>query len=217
MRIGIELNGIIRNINEQILDYYVKDFDKTFDKDKVKLNRVNFIKQIPFKSQKDVDKFMYVDYPYEVFGCAGTCSMHLPNTINTWHKKNDKKIDLVVFSLMESGLSIQSTYFFLSKIGCKIREAFFPKKAHEIWNKCDVVITTNKDVVKSKPKYKKVVLIEKNDNKYLVKKADLVYKNLDEVCNDKDFFKKIGKIKKPSKNNLWQTIKKLFTDGKSKN
>lgn len=210
MRIGIELNGIIRNINEQILDYYVKDFDKTFDKEKVKLNKVNFIKQIPFKSQKDADKFMYIDYPYEVFGCADTCSMHLSNTLNTWHKKYDNKNELLLFSLMESGLSIQSTYFFLSKIGCKIREVFFPKKANDIWHKCDVVITTNKDVVKSKPKYKKVVLIEKSDNKHLIKNADLTYKTLDEICEDKDFFKKIGKVKKPSKNNIWQKIKNIF-------
>ena len=214
MVIGFELNGVIRNINEQILDYYVKDFDKSFDKDKVKLNKVDFIKQIPFKSQKEADKFLYIDYPYEVFGCADTCSRNLSNSLNMWHKKYDKNHNLMVFSLMESGLSIQSSYFFLSKIGCKIREVFFPKKANEIWNKCDIVVTTSKDVVKSKPKHKKVVLIVKQDNKHLVNKVDLSYKSLDEMLEDKSFFKKIGKVKKNSKNNLWQKIKNLFTNGK---
>ena len=157
MKIGIELNGIIRDLNQQIVDYYKKDFDKTFDVDSVDLNVVNFLPQIPFKSKDEEDKFMYIDYPYEVFGCAGTMEMHLPNTLNTWHKSLPKKDDIILFSLMECGLSIQSTYFFLSKIGCKIREIFFPKKPQDIWEKCDVVITTNKKIVSSRPKDKVVV------------------------------------------------------------
>lgn len=214
MKIGIELNGVIRDINQQIVDYYRKDFDKSFDVESVDLDRVDFLPQIPFKSKEEEDKFMYIDYPYEVFGCAGTMHMHLPNTLNTWHRHLPKTDDILLFSLMESGLSIQSSYFFLSKIGCKIREVFFPKKAKEIWDKCDVVITTNKQVVRSKPQGKKVILIKKSDNMKLRKKCDLVYSNLTEICQDANFLKMV-KLK-PKKENVWNQIKKFFKrDGKT--
>lgn len=208
MKIGIELNGVIRDINQQIVDYYRKDFDKQFDVEKVDLNTVNFLPQIPFESKQIEDKFMYIDYPYEVFGCAGTMDMHLPNTLNTWHRNLPKKDDILLFSLMESGLSIQSTYFFLSKIGCKIREVFFPKKPKDIWDKCDVVITTNKKIVNSKPANKKVVLIYKSDNYKLGKKCDLVYNSLTELCNDKEF---LDRVKTEKENNIWLKIKKIFS------
>lgn len=207
MKIGIELNGIIRDLNQQIVDYYKKDFDKTFDVDSVDLNVVNFLPQIPFKSKDEEDKFMYIDYPYEVFGCAGTMEMHLPNTLNTWHKSLPKKDDIILFSLMECGLSIQSTYFFLSKIGCKIREIFFPKKPQDIWKKCDVVITTNKKIVSSKPKDKVVVLIRKNDNMKLAKKSNLTYSSLTEICQDESF---LDMVKIKPENKLKKFMKKIF-------
>lgn len=207
MKIGIELNGVIRDLNQQIVDYYRKDFDKTFDVESVDLDVVDFLPQIPFKTKQDEDKFMYIDYPYEVFGCASTMDMHLANSLNTWHKNLPKKDDIVIFSLMECGLSIQSTYFFLSKIGCKIREVFFPKKAQQIWEKCDVVITTNKKIVNSKPKDKVVVLIRKNDNTRLAKKSDLTYSNLTEIFQDESFLDMI-KVKKENKLIKW--IKKFF-------
>ena len=208
MKIGIELNGIIRDINQQIVDYYRKDFDKQFDVEKIDMDRVNFLPQIPFESKKVEDKFMYIDYPYEVFGCAGTMEMHLPNTLNTWHRNLPKKDDILLFSLMESGLSIQSTYFFLSKIGCKIREVFFPKKAKDIWEKCDVVITTNKQIVNSKPVNKKVILIRKNDNYKLGKKCDLVYDTLTELCRDEKF---LSMVKIKTENNIWSKLKKILS------
>ena len=103
MKIGIELHGVIRDINQQIVDYYRKDFDKQFDVEKVDLNTVNFLPQIPFESKQIEDKFMYIDYPYEVFGCAGTMDMHLPNTLNTWHRNLPKKDDILL--LCSDGLT----------------------------------------------------------------------------------------------------------------
>ena len=100
---------------------------------------------------------------YEVFGCAGTYGMHLPNSINNWHIDNKSNHEFLVFSLGESGLSIQSSYFFLSKIGCKIREVFFPKKYKDLWDKCDVIITANQNIARNKPNDKYVVLIKTND------------------------------------------------------
>ena len=51
----------------------------------------------------------------------------------------------------ESELSIQSTYFFLSKIGARVRMMFFPQSADELYDMCDIVITANKEVVEGAP------------------------------------------------------------------
>lgn len=217
MKIAIELNNVIRDINTQVLDYYVKDIDKSFDKKNINKNMYNFINQIPFEDEKKRDKFMYEDYVYEIFGCAGTYGMHLPNTINTWHLNLKNEHDLMIFSLMESGLSIQSSYFFLSKIGCKIREVFFPKKYKELWDKCDIIITANQNIARNKPKDKYVVLIQTDDNKKYRYKADLVYDSLNELLLDEDFFKKISTTEKQKTwflnrivNFLNKKLKKLF-------
>ena len=207
MKIAIELNNVIRDINTQILDYYVKDFDKSFNKSCVDKNTYDFIEQIPFETKTICNKFLYEDYVYEVFGCAGTYGMHLPNSINEWHINLKNKHDLMVFSLNESGLSIQSSYFFLSKIGCKIREVFFPKKYKELWDKCDVIITANQNIARNKPEDKYVILIKTNDNKKFRYKADIVYDSLNDLLSDSEFFDKINRLKKP---NIFKKIISFF-------
>ena len=43
MKIGIELNNIVRDINKQIVKYYKKDIDKSFDDKNVNYNVLNII------------------------------------------------------------------------------------------------------------------------------------------------------------------------------
>ena len=60
IRIGIELNGVIRNINKQILKYYQKDIDNTLDLDLVDEKDDPF-KWAKFDSNKDKNEFIYID------------------------------------------------------------------------------------------------------------------------------------------------------------
>lgn len=212
MKIGIELNGIVRNLNKQIIKYYKKDIDKTFDDKSVDYNVLDVSNELNM-TKKERYNYMYVDYPYEIFGCAKAMETHLPTTINSWVKiLGDEGIDLAFFSTMEEGLTIQSTYFFLSKIGSRVREMFFPTDGAEMWNECDVIITTNKRVVESKPEGKIVILIKRSDNTNLESKADYVFDSLMQVLTDGDL---IGKAKECSntktKDNLFTKIKKYFT------
>lgn len=214
MKIGIELNNVLRDINSQILKYYKKDINKEFDDKNVDKNIVNLIDRLKFESKKAKSDFMYIDYPYEIFGCAKTMERNLSNTLNNFIVKlsdmEDDIYDLCLFSLKEKGLSIQSTYYFLSKIGSRAREMFFPKKGEEMWEKCDVIITTNKHIIKSKPEYKKVVMIKTSDNQNLSDKCDLIYNSLDELLNDDEFLTKI-KLDEPSiLSKLKLNFKKIF-------
>ena len=157
---------------------------------------------------------MYVDYPYEIFGCAPTTHRNLAVTINNWlislGNKEDDRYDVKLFSLKEEALSIQSTYYFLSKIGCRVREMFFPKDGIEMWDKCDVIITLNERIIDNKPEGKVVVLINKDDNKNLQGKVDLHYDSLVDLINDTDFINKVRQIEGVKKTSFLQKIKKLF-------
>lgn len=214
MRIGIELNNIVRDINKQVIKYYKKDIDKSFDDENINYNVLNIIDSLKFKSKKDKFEFMYVDYPYEVFGCAPTMHRNLSVTINNWivslNNKEDDEYEIKFFSLKEEGLSIQSTYYFLSKIGCRVREMFFPKDGIDMWKKCDVIITTNDRIVFNKPEGKVVVLINKDDNNLVKNSADLNYNSLMELITDEDFFNKVRKISGKKKTSFFDKIKNVF-------
>lgn len=214
MKIGIELNNIVRDLNKQIIKYYKKDINQSFDDKNVNYNVTNVIDSIDFKSKKAKFEYMYVDYPYEIFGCATTTHRNLAVTINNWlislGNKEDDKYDVKLFSLKEEALSIQSTYYFLSKIGCRVREMFFPKDGVEMWNKCDVIITLNERIIDNKPEGKVVVLINKDDNKNLQGKVDLYYDSLFDLISDTEFINKVKQIEGVKKTSFLQKIKKIF-------
>lgn len=194
IKIGIELNGVIRNVNKQILKYYQKDVDPSIDLDEID-EKDNVFKYAKFDSNKSKNEFIYIDYPYEIFGCAKTIDKDLPVEINNWMvemtNREDEEFMIVYYSLNEEYLTIQSSYFFLSKIGTRVREVFFPRDINEIWNRCDVVITANDDVLKAKPSDKKSVKIINTVNKDSDVKGDFEYESMTDVIKDNNFLDNI--------------------------
>jgi hypothetical protein len=194
LTIGVELNHVVRNINKQLLKYYQKEFDPSMDIEDLD-DRVDVIeKYMKFESKKQKNDFIYIDYPYEIFGCANTAEKKLAVKITNWltdiSNIEEEDIRIVFYSLNEEALTIQSTFFFLSKIGTRVRKIFFPKKVSEIWDECDVVITANPDVLKEEiPGFGKVVLINREFNSDVKDKAFLNYDNLSEIIEDNNFFK----------------------------
>lgn len=194
LTIGVELNHVVRNISKQLLKYYQKEFNPSMDIDELD-DRVDVIeKYMKFKSKKEKNDFIYIDYPYEIFGCANTAEKKLAVKITNWltdiSNIEEEDIRIVFYSLNEEALTIQSTYFFLSKIGARVRKVFFPKKISEIWEECDVVITANPDVLdETIPQDKKVILINREFNSKVKDKAFLNYDNLSEIIEDNNFFK----------------------------
>ena len=200
LRIGIELNDVVRNINKQYLKYYEKthphiDVSDIDDKEDVP----NILE---FENQKEKDDFVYTDYPYELFGCADSMEKNLATNLRIWTERlsdiEDDDVTLSFYSLDEGGLTIQATYFFLSKLGTRARKVFFPVNVDEIWNECDVVVTANNDVVGGEiPEGKKIVMINREKNENNKDKAALTYDGLGELIADTMFFSKItdGKIK----------------------
>lgn len=192
LTIGIELNHVVRNINHQILKYYQKEFDPSMDIDDYD-EKTNVIEQLSFKSKKEKNDFIYIDYPFEIFGSANAVEKKLPVKITNWltdiSNIEEEDIRIVFYSLNEEALSIQSTFFFLSKLGTRVRKVFFPKNKKEVWDECDVIITANADMFDDVPNGKKIVLINREFNQDRKSDAFLNYNELSEIIEDNNFFK----------------------------
>ena len=191
LTIGIELNHVVRNVNHQILKYYQKDFDPSIDIDEFD-DKTNIIEQLSFKSKKEKNDFIFIDYPFEIFGCANAVEKKLPVKFTTWltdiSNIEDEDIRIVFYSLNEEALTIQSTFFFLSKFGTRVRKVFFPKSTQEVWDECDAVITTNTDMFENLPENKKIVLINREYNEDKKDEAFLNYNELTDIIDDNNFF-----------------------------
>lgn len=190
IKIGIELNHVIRNINKQILKYYQKDIDPSIDLDEID-EKDDVFKYAKFETLTDKNEFIYIDYPYEIFGAAKSMSKDLPMLLNNWLSDltnyEDDDVEISFFSLNEEALTIQSSYFFLSKIGTRVRKIIFPKSIDKILNEYDVVIAGSKEILDyfaENENSSYIIGISNNVNKDC--KADKKYDSLDDVIKDNE-------------------------------
>lgn len=194
--IGVELNHVVRNVNKQILKYYAKEFDPSIDVDGLDDSADVLEKYAKFNSKYERNNFLYVDYPFEIFGCAPTVEPRLATKITNWMAEltnvEDEEVRVVFFGLHEDALTIQSSFFFLSKIGCRARKVLFPNSIKEVWDECDVVVTTSNEFLEEeRPEGKKVVLISREYNEKNRGKAELEYAGLGELIDDNNFLDKV--------------------------
>jgi hypothetical protein len=200
MRIGISINGVLRNYFNQIevthtkyfppeegeegikvLDY---DLDKwvTFPTEKSEQAEIEFDPNFdPFSSKSrdsvvDLDlepvddtitlnEFMYERCTLEIFGSADEMVKNAMTTLNGLILEYPEH-DFVVIS-RETGLSVPSTYFFLSKTSCMSQEVRFVTDSRDSWKYVDVMVTDHPDVIESKPEDSTCVVVDKPyNNKY---------------------------------------------------
>lgn len=198
MKIAIDINDVVRDYSNNFVRYYIEGYDHEFDLTDFEFWSNDMQAVFPFKSQQSYFNFVYNDFAFELYGKCGTCTKNISAELNDWVEKTvkemdvDEDIELMFVSPMEYGLSIGNTYFFLSKIGTKIREAYFPVDSSSIWEKCDVLITANPKLLETKPEGKISIKIRADYNKE--SEADHTYKdlstfitkqeNLEEILNE---------------------------------
>ena len=189
IRIGIELNDVVRNINKQILKYYQKDIDPSLDLDEVD-EKDDVFKYAKFDSNKSRNEFIYIDYTYEIFGCAKTMTKDLQVEMNNWLSEltnyEDDDVEIYFYSLNEESLTIQSSYFFLSKIGTRVRKVIFPRDLNDLTKDTDVIVTANEKVVDFLDGKKGIysILINNNINSECKDKTNANYDSLSDVIKD---------------------------------
>ena len=199
IRLGIDLDHVIRNINRQIVKYYQKDFDESIDIDEVDMKDDVLRDVCHFETKGEMMRFLYEDYPLEVFGQAPQIDRNLSRDLNMWMADltNQEEYDLEVFyfSMKEYNLTLQSTYFFLSKIGSRVRKVVFPLSEDELMQYGDVFVTANPDVAKTaKDNEKGVVFVKMNFNKEGEKYSDWTVEDFREFMNTEDKLNKVANI-----------------------
>lgn len=200
--IAIELNHVIRNVNKQLLKYYQRDYHPELETDKIDEKRENVLETyIKFDSKRERNEFIYIDYPYEIFGCAKAMDKNLPRDITSWMEemtnREDEELRVIYYSLGEEALTIQSSYFFLSKLGTRVREVIFPKAIDELKDKCDVIISSDeKSLTWAKENDKLPVTILSNGNNEADDDDKFAYATMEDVINDDKFLDKIIELKK---------------------
>lgn len=200
--IAIELNHVIRNVNKQLLKYYQRDYHPELETDKIDEKRENVLETyIKFDSKRERNEFIYIDYPYEIFGCAKAMDKNLPRDITTWMEemtnREDEEFRVIYYSLGEEALTIQSSYFFLSKLGTRVREVIFPKTIDELKDKCDVIISSDEESLTwAKENSKIPVKILSNGNNEADDDDKFAYATMEDVINDDKFLDKLIENKK---------------------
>lgn len=194
MRISITLDDVIRAKTKQFGTIYKKCINPSIELESLDVNTKDLSKVFNFDSKKEYQDFLYKDYTFEIFGEAPVVEKMLDKNLNLWHIELNNEhpdVELSLVNPFEFNASIGFTYFFLSRIATRIREIYLPTDSSTIWDRCDVLITADPDLLEKKPEGKIAIKIETPYNKDV--KADYEYEYLSGFLNDKEIIDELKK------------------------
>lgn len=188
-RIGITLNEVIRDF----LSQFAYTYDKYIGVSNVKegdIKSFNLLEYFQFKDIDELNKFMYLEAPLEIFGHADQMSdglmSHFNNFLMDIKDDGEHQIELVS---KEANKSIPSTFFFLSKTGCRIENIRFIQNSIKEWDGVDILITANPEALLNKPSGKISIKIKASYNEDI--KADFELDSILDFIKDESLREKI--------------------------
>ena len=189
MRIGIDINEVLRDFIGQFAYTYEKYIDKV-DIDKNPVDSFDLMNHFKFNTIDDMNKFLFLEASLEVFGHADQLHDNLMAQLNMFLMdiKDEEEHEIIITS-KEVAKSIPSTYFFLSKLGCRADKIIFVDKYKDIWNGVDVLITANPTALETKPNDKISIKINSSYNK--TSKSDFQLDSILEFIKDDNLRDKI--------------------------
>lgn len=154
MRIGIEINGVLRDTVGKIKMTYEKflmneDNEDDFVHEIIEpINSLNLLEHFKFKNSDELFEFLYEDCPMEIFGHAMSSEMMTFNYLNDFYKEFRDNNEIVIIS-DEISKSKPSTLFFLSKFSCLVEEIIFynEKTKDKIISSFDLIVTSSPDLL----------------------------------------------------------------------
>lgn len=175
MKIGVEINGVLRDTIGKFTQLYEKHMigdldnestDKTFNLDysgnteeitvsdffkyeiKSDVTSLNLTEHFSFQSNEEFFTFMYEEFAMGIFGHASSTEMTSFNYLNDFYTKNRNEHDIYIIS-DEIGKSKPATLFFLSKFGCLIENITFysEQTKDKVLNQFDLIVTSNPDIL----------------------------------------------------------------------
>ncbi len=171
MRIGIEINGVLRNTLDKIEQTYQKFMiDKTDGiEDENRFNyeittpvdSLDLKKHFSFESDEELYSFLYEEFPMEIFGHAQSSEYSTFNDLNELYLKLRTDHDFIIIS-DEINKSKPSSLFFLSKFGCEFEKVKFYSNLtiNSMWDEIDVLLTANPVLLLDHPSDKTLIKYE---------------------------------------------------------
>ncbi len=189
-KIGIEVNGVLRNTLGKIQQTYEKfliennSTEKTYILDESgntesiiqeeefeyevlgNIDSLNLLNHFKFKSDDELYEFLYQEFAMQIFGHAESSEMHTFHTLNDIYLKYRSTNDILIVS-DEIGKSKPATLFFLSKFGCQIEKIKFYSDTtkNSIWDEVDVLVSANPSLIEDHPENKVVIKFNTQYNK----------------------------------------------------
>ena len=213
MRIGIELNGVLRDtiskmtqvyekhMVEEMADEIIKTYETTVDSEdyiEMSFNEVDFVYEIKspvtslnlmnhfsFKDKDELYNFLYEEFPMQIFGHAPSTELTSFNDLNDIYYKLRDDHELIIVS-DEIGRSKPASLFFLSKFGCLIEKVKFYSNStiNSMWSEIDILLTSNPDLLLSYPDNKIIIKYETEYNKQINSEYSITkIKELEDVLN----------------------------------
>ena len=176
MRIGIEINGVLRNTLDKIEQTYQKFMiDKTEGIDEEDAFKYEIIKPInsltlqnhfTFVDDNELYSFLYEEFPMEIFGHAQSTEYSTFNDMNDIYVELRDSHDFLIVS-DEIGKSKPASLFFLSKFGCQLEKVKFYSNLtiNSMWDEIDVLLTSNPILLLEYPENKIIIKYETEYNK----------------------------------------------------
>lgn len=176
MKIGIELNGVLRDTLKKIQEVYEKWFiENPFledSKDDFKyevlsdVTTLDLKKHLSFKDDDEVYNFLYKEYTMEIFGHAGSVEISGMLDLNELYLEMRDDHDIWIVS-DEIGKSKPASLFFISKFGCLVEGVKFYSEPtiNLMWDTVDVLLTANPNLLLNHPDNKIVIKFETPYNK----------------------------------------------------
>lgn len=189
-RLAIDLNDVIRDYTGQFIKCFQKGIDPTFDVLPNEVDSFDFATFFPFSDKDEYASFRFEDYAFEIFARAEAMDKMLPAKFNMWTQNTlrnldaDKVPEVLLVSPFEANMTIQATFSFLSKIATRVREIYFPMDSMTIWDRCDILITANPNLIANVPEGKTVIKINMPYNKEV--EAEYSFDSLMDIIDDKN-------------------------------
>jgi hypothetical protein len=182
MEVFVSIDGVLRNTLQKF-DYHYKDYfintdsetEETFDYSVTEpvLND-DVLNSYKFQSHEEFVKFLYFDFPIEIYGHAGLSYNQAATELNTLIFENPD-IKFTIIGLGEKGKAKPSTLFFLSRNGimCDAVKFSSMEEIKTLWKSCDLWITDDKRVIKSCPKNKTAVKFNTAFNNHFTNRLEI--------------------------------------------
>jgi len=210
-RIGIEINGVLRDTIGKFTQVYEKhmveesdDENKTYEIDlsgntKENATENNFeykiinevtslelMSHFTFKDSDELYSFMYEDFVMQIFGHAGSTETFTFNDLNDFYINFRDDYEIIIVS-DEMGRSKPASLFFLSKFGCLVENIKFYSNStlQNLWDSLDILVSANPKLIENAPENKTVIKYKTPYNKNVTCEYEITeLKKLNEIIKN---------------------------------